>query len=466
MNQTTNATLDSSTETSENTNLTNRGDGRRVQGEESQLPENFNFCGTVTLEEFSEESQLPENFSFDDLFTSGELPEDFNLEKIIATISYLLNFSEDSNSSEKLGSEFLPISIQSSDFPGNFNSSDQHSRFPKPQNFRNLSTDFLNSDTNFSESINFQDFIEQFYQLELSEVPEYIEYFPTIIDEDSIVDDQEELPDDLEDSIVDDQEELPDDLEDFPTIIDEDSIVDDQEELPDDLEDFPTIIDEDSIVDDQEELPDDLEDSIVDDQEELPDDLEDFPTIIDDEELPEGELSDNAIEYFPNFDGEPLTFPDDFSPSEIDGEFTILPYPLPGFGEEIPTISEGEIDGEFTILPFPLPETGEEFDWLTGSSNGEELSISEGEIDGEVTILPFPLPGDEEFDLLMGSSNGEEFPTLSETDNDIIQLPFEHSLTPISEGGELPEIIPCFVGYDPMTSSSTPLTEEDLTPVI
>ncbi|MEB3277539.1 MAG: hypothetical protein VKK42_01270 [Lyngbya sp.] len=196
-------------------------------------------------------------------------------------------------------------------------------------------------------------------------------------------------------------------------------------ELPEYLEDFPTIIDEDSTVN----------------EEELPDDLEDFPTIIDDGELAEGELSNNAIECFP---------------VDIMEEFIIRQLQQDNSSEIPDDLTLGEIDGEVTILPYPLP------------GHEEIPTVSEGEIDGEVTILPYPLPDDEENDLLIGNSNGEEFPTLSETDGEIIELPFEFiSFNSSGEGGELPEIIPCFVGYDPMISSSNlPLTEQDLRPVI
>ncbi|WP_269715366.1 M10 family metallopeptidase C-terminal domain-containing protein [Caulobacter sp. NIBR2454] len=64
----------------------------------------------------------------------------------------------------------------------------------------------------------------------------------------------------------------------------------------------------------------------------------------------------------------------------IDGEFHILPFPMPGDGEVI----GGPVnDGEFHILPFPMPGDG----------------VVE---DGEMHILPFPMPGDGPFPVTVG----------------------------------------------------------------
>ncbi|MEA5501212.1 hypothetical protein [Limnoraphis robusta] len=420
MNQTT-GTLESSTETSNNISdvseqsfesFNSRGEGRRSQGEESTLPENFNFCGTVTTEEFSEE---------------------FNLEKMIANIRYLQNLSEE------LGSEFSPIFFQYPDLPADFNTSDQGLGFTKTQNFSDFFTDFLGSDSNFSESINFQDLLEQFSQLERSELPEEFENI-----------DFSQLP------------EIPEDLEDFPTIIDDDTVDElSEEETSDELESDDDTVDELS----EEETSDELEsdDDTVDELSdielpELPEDLEDFPTIIDDGELPDGEVFNNPVECFPVDMMEEY-----FSQSQEDNSSEIPDFPINFEPGDI-----NDIEGEVTILPFPLPGFSEEFDSLTGSFNGEFPTFSETDSEGEVTILPFPLPEGwgEKFDQLIGSSEGE-FPSLSETDGEIIELPFEYSFTSWVEGGEMPEIMHCFFENDQvMFSAKIPLTQEDLTPTI
>ncbi|MEA5518292.1 hypothetical protein VB834_27520 [Limnoraphis robusta Tam1] len=448
MNQTT-GTLESSTETSNNISdvseqsfesFNSRGEGRRSQGEESTLPENLNFCGTVTTEEF------PEDFN-----------EEFNLERIIASIRYLQNLSEE------LGSEFSPIFFQPPDFPADFNTSDQGLGFTKTQNFSDFFTDFLSSDSNFSESINFQDLLEQFSQLERSELPEEFENI-----------DFSQLP------------EIPEDLEDFPTIIDDDTVDElSEEETSDELESDDDTVDElseeetsdelesdDDTVDElsEEETSDELEsdDDTVDELSdielpELPEDLEDFPTIIDDvelpdEELPDGEVFNNPVECFPVDMMEEY-----FSQSQEDNSSEIPDFPINFEPGDI-----NDIEGEVTILPFPLPGFSEEFDSLTGSFNGEFPTFSETDSEGEVTILPFPLPEGwgEKFDQLIGSSEGE-FPSLSETDGEIIELPFEYSFTSWVEGGEMPEIMHCFFENDQvMFSAKIPLTQEDLTPTI
>lgn len=82
-------------------------------------------------------------------------------------------------------------------------------------------------------------------------------------------------------------------------------------------------------------------------------------------------------------DGFVLTFEKgEIAPEPDDGGFTILPFPMPvdfdgGIGDTpIPVDLGGSIgDGEFHILPFPLP----------------------GEDDGMFHILPFPMPGDGPF---------------------------------------------------------------------
>lgn len=418
MNQTT-ATSASSTETSSNisdvskqfseTLEQNRGDERRSESDETQLPENFNFCGTVTTEEF---------------------PEEFNLEKMIANIRYLQNLSEDSNLLEELGSQFSPIFFQHPDLPVDFNTFEEFYDFPQPPEFSNFSEsiDFQNILEYFSQLEGFElpeDLIQQLENIDFSQFPDDLEDFPTIIDE-------EETSDDIEDSTVDD--ETSDDIE--------DSILDEVEELPDDIEDFPTIIDDDSTVDDDE----------------LPDDLEDFPTIIDDGELPDGEVFNNPVECFPVDMMEEF-----FSQSQEDNSSEIPDFPINFEPGDI-----NDIEGEVTILPFPLPGFSEEFDSLTGSFNGEFPTFSETDSEGEVTILPFPLPEGwgEKFDQLIESSDGE-FTSHSETDGEIIELPFEYSFTSWVEGGEMPEIMHCFFENDQvMFSAKIPLTQEDLTPMI
>lgn len=79
-------------------------------------------------------------------------------------------------------------------------------------------------------------------------------------------------------------------------------------------------------------------------------------------------------------------------PSPGDGEFHILPFPMPGD------------DGVVTILPYPLP--GEAVilpvDFGGGIGDGAPLPVDLGGGigDGEFHILPYPMPGDGEVTIL------------------------------------------------------------------
>lgn len=90
-------------------------------------------------------------------------------------------------------------------------------------------------------------------------------------------------------------------------------------------------------------------------------------------------------------------------PSPDDGEFHILPYPMPvddGEFHILPYPMPGD-DGVVTILPYPLP--GEavilpvDFGGGIGDGAGIPVDFDGGIGDGEVHILPYPMPGDGEF---------------------------------------------------------------------
>lgn len=117
----------------------------------------------------------------------------------------------------------------------------------------------------------------------------------------------------------------------------------------------------------------------------------------------------------------------------VDGEVTILPFPLPG-DDGVVTFLPYPGEDVFTILPFPMPGDDDVFTIQPFPMPGD---------DGVVTIMPYPMPGDDDVFTILPFPEGDVtfMPVLNEGFFAVNPLKFDFDFSALTFGSfEVPTI--------------------------